>query len=68
MGSGDKVQNHRQLHQGCLFFRFGEVDIIVNNAGYWELMDFVSYREDAMDRMFAVNVKGGHKHSPGISG
>ena len=37
----------------------GKVDIIVNNAGYWELMDFVSYREDAMDRMFAVNVKGG---------
>lgn len=37
----------------------GKVDIIVNNAGYWELMDFVSYREEAMDRMFAVNVKGG---------
>ena len=39
--------------------KMGKVDIIVNNAGYWELMDFVSYREEAMDRMFAVNVKGG---------
>ncbi len=52
----DRNQVNRMAEE--IHSKMGKVDIIVNNAGYWELMDFASYREEAMDRMFAVNVKG----------
>ncbi|MEM0157191.1 MAG: SDR family oxidoreductase [Thermoplasmataceae archaeon] len=52
----DRNQVNRMA--GEIHSKMGKVDIVVNNAGYWELMDFTSYREEAMDRMFAVNVKG----------
>src|SRR5450830_687971 len=36
----------------------GRLDIQVNNAGIQYLADLLEMKEDAWDRMFAVNVKG----------
>lgn len=37
---------------------FGKVDILVNNAGIVQHADVFSIREEELDRMFSVNVKG----------
>ena len=36
----------------------GHVDILVNNAGIYEFADLASITPDAIDRLFALNVKG----------
>lgn len=35
----------------------GDVDIVVNNAGFWELAPTADTTEAGLDAMFAVNVK-----------
>jgi 3-oxoacyl-[acyl-carrier protein] reductase len=38
--------------------RFGKVDILVNNAGILRLGDLFTLKDEDLDAMFAVNVKG----------
>lgn len=37
---------------------FGSLDIVVNNAGIMETMQFEEYDEERADKMYSVNVKG----------
>ncbi len=37
---------------------FGRVDILVNNAGIYEFADLAAITPEAIDRLFALNVKG----------
>lgn len=38
--------------------RFGQVDVLVNNAGIFNAKPFVEYTEDELEQMVATNLKG----------
>jgi len=38
--------------------RFGQVDVLVNNAGIFNAKPFVDYTEDDLEHMVATNLKG----------
>jgi NAD(P)-dependent dehydrogenase (short-subunit alcohol dehydrogenase family) len=38
--------------------RFGQVDVLINNAGIFNAKPFVEYTEDDLDQMVATNLKG----------
>ena len=38
--------------------RFGQVDVLVNNAGIFNAKPFVDYTEDELDQLVATNLKG----------
>jgi 3-oxoacyl-[acyl-carrier protein] reductase/pteridine reductase len=38
--------------------QFGQIDVLVNNAGFFETAEFTDISEDQWDNMFAVNVRG----------
>jgi NAD(P)-dependent dehydrogenase (short-subunit alcohol dehydrogenase family) len=48
---------HRQW-VGTTVERFDRLDGLVNNAGIWEDVSVEDEKDDALDRMWAVNVKG----------
>ena len=38
--------------------KFGRIDVLVNNAGFFEAVPFIEITEDQWDNMFATNVRG----------
>ncbi|MDR6453289.1 SDR family NAD(P)-dependent oxidoreductase [Variovorax paradoxus] len=38
--------------------RFGQVDVLINNAGIFNAKPFVEYTEEELDRIVATNIKG----------
>ena len=38
--------------------RFGQVDVLINNAGIFNAKPFVEYSEEELDRIVATNIKG----------
>lgn len=38
--------------------KFGKIDILINNAGWWQFNDFEKITEEELLKMYEVNVKG----------
>ena len=38
--------------------RLGPIDVLINNAGIWDMEPFLDVTEEQYDRLFAVNVRG----------
>jgi NAD(P)-dependent dehydrogenase (short-subunit alcohol dehydrogenase family) len=38
--------------------RQGPIDVLINNAGIWDVEPFLDVTEEQYDRLFAVNVRG----------
>jgi NAD(P)-dependent dehydrogenase (short-subunit alcohol dehydrogenase family) len=38
--------------------RLGVIDVLINNAGIWDMEPLLDVTEDQYDRLFAVNVRG----------
>ena len=52
----DRAQIDRVVHTVC--DQFGQVDILINNAGIYEILSFEEISEKQWDRVLAVNLKG----------
>jgi len=38
--------------------KFGRIDVLINNAGWWKFNEFKNITEKELDKMYDVNVKG----------
>ena len=38
--------------------KFGRIDVLINNAGWWQFNDFENITEEEFSKMYEVNVKG----------